>query len=94
MPRGSRRCVRRRARAATSSIASRPPSRKRLVMGGATGVRLDDESPAELVDQAEDHLRALLRDVLCGYLVADLKGVADDILLSPTQSRSSTATPG
>ena len=36
---------------------------------------------AELVDEAEDHLRALLRDVLCGYLDADLKGVADDILL-------------
>ena len=29
----------------------------------------------------EGHLRALLRDVLCGYLDADLKGVADDILL-------------
>ena len=27
------------------------------------------------------HLRALLRDVLCGYLEPDLKGVADDILL-------------
>ena len=33
------------------------------------------------MDEAEDHLRALLRDVLCGYLDADLKGVADDILL-------------
>ena len=54
---------------------------ERFVMGGATGVRLDDESPRELVDEAEDHLRALLRDVLCGYLDADLKGVADDILL-------------
>ncbi len=29
----------------------------------------------------EGHLRALLRDVLCGYLDSDLKGVADDILL-------------
>ena len=29
----------------------------------------------------EGHLRALLRDVLCGYLEPDLKGVADDILL-------------
>ena len=54
---------------------------ERFVMGGATGVRLDDESPRELVEEAENHLRALLRDVLCGYLDADLKGVADDILL-------------
>jgi hypothetical protein len=54
---------------------------ERFVMGGATGVRPDEESPRELVDEAENHLRALLRDVLCGYLDADLKGVADDILL-------------
>jgi hypothetical protein len=54
---------------------------ERFVMGGATGVRPDAESPRELVDEAEHHLRALLRDVLCGYLDADLKGVADDILI-------------
>jgi hypothetical protein len=29
----------------------------------------------------ESHVRALLRDVLCGYLDADLKAVADDILV-------------
>jgi hypothetical protein len=50
-------------------------------MGGAGGVRLDAESPRELVAEMEGHLRALLRDVLCGYLDADLKAVADDILI-------------
>jgi hypothetical protein len=54
---------------------------ERFVMGGASGVRPDDESPRALVQEAETHLRALLRDVLCGYLDADLKAVADDILL-------------
>jgi hypothetical protein len=54
---------------------------ERFVMGGAMGVRPDAESPRELVDEAANQLRALLRDVLCGYLDADLKGVADDILL-------------
>jgi hypothetical protein len=54
---------------------------ERFVMGGGVGVRFDEESPSELVDEAENHLRALLRDVLCGYLEADLKGIADDILL-------------
>ncbi len=54
---------------------------ERFVMGGATGLRPDEESPRELVEEAENHLRALLRDVLCGYLDADLKGVADDILV-------------
>ena len=34
-----------------------------------------------IAGELERHLRALLRDVLCGYLEADLKGVADDILL-------------
>jgi hypothetical protein len=54
---------------------------ERFVMGGAIGLRPDAESPRELVDDAENHLRALLRDVLCGYLDPDLKGVADDILV-------------
>ncbi len=31
------------------------------------------DSPRTLVDEVERHLRALLRDVLCGYLDADLR---------------------
>jgi len=70
---GMRRDVQRRLEAAIAL--------ERHVMGGSAGVRLDAESPRELVAEVEGHLRALLRDVLCGYLDADLKGVADDILL-------------
>jgi hypothetical protein len=51
------------------------------VMGGGPRARAEQESPRELVAELEGHLRALLRDVLCGYLDADLKGIADDILL-------------
>ena len=54
---------------------------ERFVMGGSGGVRIDAESPRELIAEVEGHLRALLRDVLCGYLDGDLKAVADDILL-------------
>ena len=58
---------------------------ERFVMGdgpdddylGAIG----SDSPRTLVDETERHLRALLRDILCGYLAADLRGVADDLLL-------------
>ena len=58
---------------------------ERFVMGdgpdddylGAVG----PDSPRTLVDEAERHLRALLRDVLCGYLDADLRTVAQDLLL-------------
>ena len=42
-------------------------------------------APAEpgvdaLVDELAEHLRALLRDVLCGHLDADLRSVADELL--------------
>jgi hypothetical protein len=53
---------------------------ERWVMGHSSGPQLDTETPRELVTEVEGHLRALLRDVLCGYLDADLKAVADDIL--------------
>src|SRR5918999_3034936 len=38
-----------------------------------------------LVEEMERHLRALLRDVLCGYLEPDLKMVADEILLETAE---------
>jgi hypothetical protein len=53
---------------------------ERFVMDGG-GVALGPSQPRELVAELETHLRALLRDVVCGYLDADLSAVADDILL-------------
>jgi hypothetical protein len=70
---GRRRLVQRRVEAAIAL--------ERFVMGGGPRLRPEGDSPRELVAEVEGHLRALLRDVLCGYLDADLKGVADDILL-------------
>ncbi len=66
-----RRSVQRRIEAAVSL--------ERVLMGG-TG-RVPEDSPSELVREIEGHVRALLRDVLCGYLDPDLKSVADDILV-------------
>jgi hypothetical protein len=58
---------------------------ERFVIGGGSGDAYMDtigsESPRELVLEVEDQLRALLRDVLCGFLDPDLKSAADDILL-------------
>jgi hypothetical protein len=54
------------------------------IAGGGAGPYLEEIGPEGaglLVAEMEGHLRALLRDVLCGYLDADLKGAADDILL-------------
>jgi hypothetical protein len=33
----------------------------------------------------EQHLRALLRDILCGYLGSDLRAAADDVLLTSSE---------
>ncbi|HEU0024887.1 MAG TPA: hypothetical protein VFQ12_09665 [Thermoleophilaceae bacterium] len=72
---GERRPLQRRIEAALSL--------ERFLMGGRGSLqeRIGSESPRELVAEMETHLRALLRDVLCGYLEPDLKSVADDILL-------------
>ena len=62
---------------------------ERFVMGdGPEDPYLDavgSDSPRTLVDEVERHLRALLRDVMCGYLDADLKSVADGLLLAPQE---------
>jgi hypothetical protein len=70
---GRRRLVQRRIEAAMAL--------ERFVMGGGPRRWDGGDSPLELVDEVEGHLRALLRDVLCGYLDSGLKTVADDILL-------------
>lgn len=58
---------------------------ERFVMdGGRDEAYLDSigsESPRTLVAEMERHLRALLRDVMCGYLDPDLRRVAESILL-------------
>ena len=58
---------------------------ERFVIGdGADDAYLEAvgaDSPRTLVEEAERHLRALLRDVLCGYLDFDLRRVADELLL-------------
>ena len=56
-----------------------------LIAGGSTEAYVDEvgsESPALLTTEIETCVRALLRDILCGYLDADLRRTADDILLT------------
>jgi len=62
---------------------------ERALMGGGPdpGLRAG-ESPRALAAELEAHVRALLRDVLCGYLDADLGAVADDILLEVPEPQS------
>ncbi len=62
---------------------------ERFVMGDSPDDDYMDaigsDSPRTLVDEVERHLRALLRDVLCGYLDPDLRGISDDLLLEQPQ---------
>lgn len=73
---------------------------ERFVIGdGADDAYLDavgPDSSRTLVEEVERHLRALLRDVLCGYLDTDLRRVADDLLLDqpePFEIRASALKP-
>jgi len=62
---------------------------ERFVMGDSPDDDYMDaigsDSPRTLVDDVERHLRALLRDVLCGYLEPDLRGLSEELLLEQTQ---------
>src|SRR3954452_7719114 len=78
---GERRAVQRRAELAFAL--------ERWVMGGGGAnaylESLGPDTPRSIVLSLEQHLRALLRDVLCGYLGSDLKAAADDILLASSE---------
>jgi hypothetical protein len=71
-------------------ICARPEERPRLAERVAialtlersviTGMSAADEYSAQLVAEMGEHLRALLRDALCGHLQSDLVGVAETVL--------------
>ena len=78
---GERRAVQRRVELAFAL--------ERWVMsGGGANAYLEahgPDTPRTLVLELEQHLRALLRDVLCGYLGSDLRSAADDLLLTSSE---------
>ncbi len=78
---GERRAVRHRV--------ERAMSLERFLMAGGTEEayveEVGSEPPAVLVAEVEGYLRALLRDVVCGYLEPNLRAVADDILLESSE---------
>jgi hypothetical protein len=69
-------------------LISRVEAALNLELALIAGVPIDAWSPPrgirsgrELVAEMEEHLRALLRDVVCGYLKPELASMADEILL-------------
>lgn len=62
---------------------------ERLAVNGSVGradrKRLEQLAPLEVIAATERHLRALLHDLVCGYLATDLKNLADEILTADGQ---------
>jgi hypothetical protein len=64
-------------RAALAERIAEAVALERSVIAGLAPAQKDVRA---LVDELAENLRAVLRDVLCGHLVADVRGVADDLL--------------
>ncbi len=76
-------CAPAEGRAALAERTARAISLERAVIAGlaASGAGVDS-----LVDELSEHLRAILRDALCGHLDADVRGVADQLLAQAAEA--------
>jgi hypothetical protein len=70
-------CAPRGGRAALAERAAAAVALERAVI---TGLEPPQSGVAASVQELAEHLRAILRDVLCGHLDADLCGLADGLL--------------
>ena len=64
-------------RAALAARVAHAVSLERAIVAG-TAPRTD--AVDDLIEELEGHLRALLRDVLCGHLDSDVRRLADELL--------------
>ncbi|HST42077.1 MAG TPA: hypothetical protein VLK58_21335 [Conexibacter sp.] len=64
-------------RAALAERVARASSLERTVIAG---LAQPDANADALIDELAGHLRALLRDVLCGHLDSDVRSLADELL--------------
>jgi hypothetical protein len=70
-------CAQPQERAALAERTAHAISLERAVI---TGLAPAEPGVNALVDELAEHLRAVLRDALCGHLDSDLRAVADDLL--------------
>jgi len=57
-----------------------------LERAAVAGAAIEDAGGQALAGEVADHLRAVLRDVICGHLTADLVAFADELLLESPPS--------
>jgi hypothetical protein len=82
-PRVAALCAMPADRAALSKRIVAAAELERAVVAGSSVKRAGGEA---LATELADHLRALLRDVICGHLSPDLRALADELLLAPEES--------
>lgn len=73
-------CARPEERVALAERTAQAVAMERAVITGLAGGEEDAGRPDAVVDELAEHLRAILRDALCGHLDADLCAVADELL--------------
>lgn len=73
-------CARPEDRQPLSERTAQAIALERAVMTGLAGDEDVSGRPHALVDELAEHLRAVLRDALCGHLDPDLCAVADELL--------------
>lgn len=76
-----------RLAALCATVENRPQLSERMLQGLAleraviNGSVVEHAASEALAKEISDHLRALLRDVICGHLVADLVALADHLII-------------
>ncbi len=75
-------------RAALAERAAHAISLERAVIAGLAPA---DTGVNTLVDEMAEHLRAILRDVLCGHLGADVRAFADELLAEAADDAEAAA---
>jgi hypothetical protein len=68
------------APAQRAALAERTAHAISLERAVVTGLAASGAGADALVDELAEHLRAILRDAICGHLDADVRGVADSLL--------------
>jgi hypothetical protein len=73
-------CARPEDRASLTQRTARAVALERSLIAGLSSESKDPARPDALIDELAENLRAILRDMLCGHLDADLVTVADELL--------------
>ena len=81
-------CAQPEDRAALAERTVRAIDLERAIITGMATIRDGGRRVDALVDELSGHLRAILRDALCGHLDADLCAVADDLLAEAAEALS------